>query len=113
MACVGFDSTLCVWADYGTEDEYQFLTCCEDNTTTAVTISMDADGFKQLFQNLEQIITTGYDLAKNMVLADDMVWLSRAGLAAKCAVLIVVRAHLCSQCSIKVSHKKLVISRTS
>jgi hypothetical protein len=47
---------------------------------------MDADGFKQLFQDLEQIITTGYDLAKNMVLTDDMVWLSRAGLAAKCAV---------------------------
>lgn len=47
---------------------------------------MDADGFLTLFQDLEQMITTGYDLAKNMVLTDDMVWLSRAGLAAKCAV---------------------------
>lgn len=47
---------------------------------------MDADGFETLFQDLEQMITTGYDLAKNMVLTDDMIWLSRAGLAAKCAV---------------------------
>jgi hypothetical protein len=30
MACVGFDNTLCVWADEGTDDEYQFLSCCED-----------------------------------------------------------------------------------
>merc|ERR1711912_216563 len=86
MACVGFDATQCDWTLEGTDDEYQFLYCCESGTTTAVTISMDADGFKTLFSDLEQMITTGYDLAKNMVLTDDMVWLSRAGLAAKCAV---------------------------
>lgn len=79
MACVGFDVAEC------TDPTYTFYGCCADSTT-AVSLTMDAAGFVGLFDDLEELITTGYSLAKDMVLTEEMVWEKRAANALKCAV---------------------------
>ena len=50
------------------------------------TVSMDAEGWQMLISDIENLITSGYTLAKEMFLTPDMYYLNKAANALKCAV---------------------------
>merc|ERR1711981_1422224 len=57
-----------------------------DSTCDGVTVSMDAEGWQMLISDIENLITSGYTLAKEMFLTDEMYYLNKAANALKCAV---------------------------
>merc|ERR1712100_627233 len=57
-----------------------------DTTCDGSTVSMDAEGWQLLISEVENLITSGYTLAKEMFLTDEMYYLNKAANAAKCAV---------------------------
>merc|ERR1711907_808517 len=57
-----------------------------DTGCDGVTVSMDAEGWQMLISDIENLITSGYTLAKEMFLTPDMYYLNKAANALKCAV---------------------------
>jgi hypothetical protein len=53
---------------------------------TGKTVAMNPVGWRTIVSEVETLITSGYKVAKEMVLTDDMVYLSKAANALKCAV---------------------------
>ena len=57
-----------------------------DAVCDGMTVSMDAEGWQMLISDIENLITSGYTLAKEMFLTPDMYYLNKAANALKCAV---------------------------